>query len=216
MTVRVFFLVSGLLYLVMGARLGATGVLMSWLGVSLLIVGIAYSLGRPGLFGKRPDGTFHPLALALLGPYLFTAWAAWRYRQRNGEAPSNEVAPGIWVGRMASPDELPKGTALVVDLTCELWPPGVVRRGNYRCLPTLDGTAPEPIAFRALVQEVAAVSGPVFIHCAAGRGRSATLAAAVMIARGLAPDAETAERLMQEKRPQVKLGRQQRALLGRR
>jgi protein-tyrosine phosphatase len=69
------------------------------------------------------------------------------------------------------------------------------------------------LAFAALAREVAAVSGPVFIHCAAGRRRSATLAAAVIIARGLARDVDAAEALMKLKRPVVRLGQQQRALL---
>jgi hypothetical protein len=211
--IRAFFLGAGAVYLLMGARLGSAGALMMWLGLSLVTVGLAYTLGRPQLFGKRSDGTFHPLGLVVHAPYLLAALAAWQWRRRREEDAWNEVSPGIFVGRMAAHSELPPGTALVVDMTCELVPPRRVRAGNYRCLPTLDGTAPERVAFAALVKEVAAFEGPVFIHCAAGRGRSATLAAAVLIARGLAPDAATAETMMKARRKVIKLGQAQKALL---
>jgi protein-tyrosine phosphatase len=102
----------------------------------------------------------------------------------------------------------------VIDLTCELIPPRGVRGDRYRCLPTLDGTAPEPVQFWALVKELAVLEAPLFIHCAAGHGRSATLAVAVMLERRLAADADAAEATIQRSRPRVRLGRDQRALVG--
>jgi protein-tyrosine phosphatase len=109
--------------------------------------------------------------------------------------------------------ELSPGTQWVIDLTCELIPPREVRGLRYRCLPTLDGTAPAHAAFWPLVKEIAAAEGPVFIHCAAGHGRSATFAAAVMVARGIAADVEAAEALMQRHRPRISLVASQRALV---
>ena len=45
----------------------------------------------------------------------------------------------------------------------------------------------------------------VYVHCAVGRGRSATLLAAWMLQVGLADDVESAEELLCQKRPSVRL-----------
>ncbi|MDP1822340.1 MAG: hypothetical protein Q8L48_03830 [Archangium sp.] len=210
---RGFFLGAGVLYLVLGLRLGPSGAAMSWLGLSLFLIGVAYVRGSARGMGKRRDGSFHLLALLVHAPFLLAAWLAWQLRRRRGEPAWNEVAPGIFVGRMATSSELPPGAPWVIDLTCELVPPRAVRGDRYRCLPTLDGTAPEHEPFWALVAELAALDAPLFIHCAAGHGRSATLAAAVIVERGHAADVDAAETLMKRQRPHVALGRAQRALV---
>ena len=206
----------GLLYFVLGVGMGARGMLAGWLGFSFFVVGLAYSFRAPRLMGKRPDGTFHLLGLVVHAPFLAATWAYWQWRRRRGEPVWNEVSPGIYVGRMAAVSELPPGSPHVVDLTVELIPSRAIRRGSYRCLPTLDATAPEEKAFWALVDALAVLEGPLFIHCAAGHGRSATVAAAVLMRRGLAADADAAEKQMQVARPRVRLNQDQRRLLARR
>lgn len=54
---------------------------------------------------------------------------------------------------------------------------------------------------------------PVYIHCAHGHGRSATLMAAAFLAQGLARDAAEAVALMRSERPLVRLNRRQLAAL---
>src|SRR5438046_497691 len=71
-------------------------------------------------------------------------------------------------------------------------------------------SVPEARAFLHVVQTILASSQPVYIHCAQGHGRSAIVVAAVLIAKGLASDVESAERLIRERRPSVKLNRRQR------
>lgn len=66
-----------------------------------------------------------------------------------------------------------------------------------------------------LVRKVARWQGGVYIHCASGHGRSATVAAAVLMVRGLAADAKAAENLMKRVRPGIRLSLGQRRLLGR-
>ena len=62
-----------------------------------------------------------------------------------------------------------------------------------------------PIPVRALIQGVRLAldeikaGGKVYTHCAAGRHRSVAMAAAILIAQGLAP--ERAMRLIKERRP---------------
>jgi hypothetical protein len=208
-TARYLFVGFGALYLVLAVALGLRGALMGWLGLNLLLVGISYARQSAQLIGKQSDGSFHPLAFMVHTPFFAVAYFAFRIRRRKSEDAWNEVAPGIFVGRMLMAGEAPPPAALRVDLTCELAAPPQLRGENYRCLPTLDGLAPEPNAFRVLTQELAAAKGPVFIHCAAGHGRSATLAAAVMVARGVAADALAAEAMMRAQRPQIGLSEAQ-------
>lgn len=210
---RAAFLGFGALYLALGLGLGARGAWMGWLGLNLFVVGFAYALQSSRWLGKRSDGSFHPLALIVHAPFLAVCWLRWWSRRRGDEPAWNEVAPGIFVGRMVALAQLPPGVRMMVDLSCELFRPRARPEVTYRCMPTLDGCAPERIAFTALTAEVARFEGPVFICCAAGHGRSATLAAAVMIARGLATDVLAAEQQMQSKRALIGLGAAQRLLV---
>src|SRR5262249_16782490 len=112
--------------------------------------------------------------------------------------------------------ELPPGVVLVVDLTAEFpVARGVALGRDYVALPTLDGTAPQEQAFRAALTTIVASPGPVYLHCAMGHGRSATLAAAVLLTRGLASDVAQAEKMLRGVRPGVRLKPVQRELLRR-
>jgi hypothetical protein len=100
--VRVFFLGIGTFYTVLGLRLGMQGAPLIWLGLRLLVVGVAYFLNAPGFLGKRVNGSFAPLELLMNAPFLCIAWMAWVLRcWRRNEPPFNEVALRVFVGRMA-------------------------------------------------------------------------------------------------------------------
>ena len=185
-----------------------------WPGLSFLIVAAAYAGGGPHWFGKGAGGRFAIWAWLLLGPFILFTWLTWHAaRLLSREPAGHEVAPGVWVGRRAGPHELPPDTRLVVDLTCEMWAPRGVRLAgrSYVCSPTLDGTAPVDEAVHHLLEQVAAAPGAVYIHCAQGRGRSAALAAALLIARGAAGDVDEAEAVLRRARPTVRLNAMQRA-----
>lgn len=77
---------------------------------------------------------------------------------------------------------------------------------DYVSLPGLDGLAPRAEALRALVDRLAEDGRPLYFHCAAGHGRSATAAAALLIRRGAASGPADAIALMRRARPKVKLG----------
>jgi protein-tyrosine phosphatase len=55
--------------------------------------------------------------------------------------------------------------------------------------------------------------GPVYVHCAAGHGRSAMFVAALLLASGRLASVSEAEAFMREKRPEVRLSSSQRELL---
>lgn len=205
----------GLLQVLLGAGLlGAAYVVsgpawvVAWPALSVTVVGLGYLGLGPGVFGKRADGTIAPANLVLLFPYHVAAWLRLRLDAlRASEDAWNEVAPGLFLGRrLTSSDELPPATAAVIDLTAEFRAtPGIRERCDYRTLPTLDTSVPEYAEFAAMARWAAAHAGPVYVHCAAGHGRSAALAAGVLVLRGHAKDAGEAEAQLKRARPLVSL-----------
>ena len=211
----------GLLFLILGGSIAGLGALaggaawvLSWPALSFSWVGSAYLARRPAMLGKRPDGTIAALASLWLGPYFLLCWGVWHAERLLGrEDAANEIAPGLWVGRRPLAHELPAGARRVVDLTAE-FPAAVEVRGRagYLCIPVLDGTAPDMSTLRALLDRLRDDDG-ILLHCASGHGRSAMVAAALLIERGLADDVERAEAMLEQHRPGIRLHATQRALV---
>src|SRR6516162_2513044 len=211
------FALLGVYLIVLAIVLGGVGFLLLWPGISFLVLAAAYAGLGPGLYGKRPDGRMAWWAVLLLLPYLLLTWASWHIQRLLSREPCcNEVAPGLWIGRRVFAGELPGGVSLIVDLTVEFPEPRGVRADrSYICLPILDAFVPAERPLRELVERVAAWPGTVYIHCALGHGRSAMVAAAVILKRKLAADIQQAEALIRQARPTVRLKPSQRRLLER-
>lgn len=170
--------------------------LFLWPSLAFGVVAVGYARLAPGVIGKRPDGTFPRWRRVLLLPFFVLSQGLWHLHSwLTREDAYNQVGPRLWVGRWPGSRALPDDVHVVVDLTAEL-PAHKTLTGSkrYVCLPALDATVPDQRAFLALVEQLADEPGGVFVHCAFGHGRSAMLAAALLIARGLAHDAESAER----------------------
>jgi hypothetical protein len=197
---------------VLAARNGRLAWLLLWPAVSFLVVALAYAFAGPRLLGKRADGTIAPPNVAMLLPYFLFTSATWHLQRfLSREACHNQIVPGMWIGRRAFATELPATTDCVVDLTSEFVEPRAVRCGRtYICLPTLDGHATHPDRFNELVERLAPMRESIYIHCAQGHGRSAALAAAVLLRRGLAVSVDEAERILRIARPGIRLSRRQR------
>jgi len=193
--------------------------LLSWLALANTVVAYGYHTGRVAVFGKRDDGRLALLPALVLLPYLLLVWAffwAKTFGLRRGEACWHRAAPGLYVGRKPRAFELPSDCTLVVDLTCEFTETqDVVRQHAYRCFPILNRHVPKEQALRALLQALQAHDGGIYVHCGAGRGRSAMLVAALLVLRGHATDVEAAERALTALRPGVKLHAAQRTLIAR-
>ncbi len=217
MVYALVFVLFGVYLTALAALLGGAGWLLLWPALAFGLVGAGFAGLRPGVFGKRADGRLAAWAVLLLLPYLALTWALWHLLRLFSREPCcHEVSPGVWVGRRALARELPAGVSLVVDLTAEFPEPRAVVRGrSYLCLPTLDTAAPERAAFVSLIERLKGHAGGIYVHCASGHGRSATVVAGLLLARGLARDVREAEQVLRRARPGVRLKKAQRALLQR-
>ena len=182
-----------------------------WPAASFTLVGFAYlgwlGLGA-GVLGKNQSGQRAFWAYPVAGPFLLFMRTLRRVLlwRRRAEPPYDEVAPGIYVGRLIPCSELPSDARTIVDLTSEFC---ATRDGQRTCisLPTLDGSAPSLTALIALLKSSDEWERPLYIHCAAGHGRSAMIAAMILVRRTEAANIQEAVGLMQKARPRIHLTR---------
>lgn len=186
-----------------------------WPAISVGVVAAGYAGLGPRVFGKGPDGRRVLWARLILMPYLLLALFVFHLRRIvTGRTCCQQVMPGLWLGRRPQPHEVPADVELVIDLTAEMHEPRGVRSSRrYMCFPTLDATAPSPADVHAILEAVANCRGEVYLHCAAGHGRSAAVAACVLIQRGHARTLEAAEAQLHLIRPGIRLNHAQRALI---
>lgn len=210
----ILFPLLGLLFALLGYERGASGWFFLWMGVSGAGLGLAYGVVGPRIMGKRPDGGRFWWSYLIFGPYFLITWLVWRCLRLGREPASNEVSPGVWVGRRPYPAELPEGVALIVDLASEFAAAdGIGSRACYLSVPMLDGTAGDAAAVQELIVLLAAEKRGLFIHCAQGHGRSAMVASWLLLARGLAKDPEEAFAVVHRARPGAALNAEQRKRL---
>src|SRR5262245_26690411 len=189
-----------------------------WAAAAQLIVAYAYFTNRTAVFGKAQDGTLAPLSVLALLPHLLQVWGffALKLAGLRREPCHHRVAPDIVLGRKPRAHELPDDCDLVVDLTAEFAAdPVIVATRRYRSLPILNRHVPSDAEFKALLDELERFQGTLYVHCGAGRGRSAMVVAALLVLRGAAADALDAERQLRALRPGVRLHAAQRAAVDR-
>jgi hypothetical protein len=202
------------------------GVAGAWAALSLLAVcGLYLDAARGGDPGPVLQGARRPWLQPLFWPYRAVAYAVFAGARwwRRGDAIS-EVSPGLFLGVRLFPGESEslraRGVTVVLDLTSELPPAGVFARAPFtrHAVPTLDRAPPPTEVFDEAVRRAAeaiTAGQSVYVHCAFGRGRSATVAAAVLVALGRAEDAEAAVAMVSAARPSVHIkGAQREALDG--
>jgi protein-tyrosine phosphatase len=217
MQYAIIFFSLGTFLILLSLKFGLIGWLLCWFGANLVAVGAAYGWLGARVFGKQSNGTIASWALCLLLPYLLLTWMLWHIQRLiSKEKCCNEIAPGIWLGRRAFAHELPDNISLLVDLTAELAEPlNVISGRNYICIPTLDASVPDEKVVQLLVKQLAAWQGNMYIHCALGHGRSATVAAATLVAKGLVGNMNQAEEFLKKARPGINFSHAQRQLLTR-
>lgn len=177
-------------------RIGGLGSILFWPAAAFTVVAIAYLTDVPGIFRSLP-------MRLVLAPYTAGAWLNSRWWTRN-QAPAEEIAPGIWLGRApAWFDREPRRFRSVVNLCAEL----PVSGANVRDVPMLDLVDPRP---EQIAAAVAAINGfeahrPTLVCCALGYSRSASAIAAWLTASGRAGSREEAVQRIRERRPQIVL-----------
>lgn len=175
-----------------------------WPAASLLLVALAYFGAGPAVFQKLSGRHSWP-ARWLLAPYLFGAWISYRCFTR-GRRASDEVVEGLYLGRLPRRGEIDRlKNFAVIDLTAEF----SLCRGShsitYLNIPMLDLAVPEAAALRAAAQFIdeQIILRPVYVHCALGLSRSASVVAAWLVRVQRVGDAGAALRQLREIRPGV-------------
>ena len=195
----------------------AMAALIAWAALSLAIVTVLYARARdgsnPGPLLKGDRGmVWQPLFL----PYRFVAWSITAIARalRLRDPVISEIGPGLYMGVRLFPHEGEKlrahGIRRIVDLTAELPTNGPLSREPFERygVPTLDRCPPTVDEIARIAEWVAAQNAAgesVYIHCAFGRGRSATVTAACVLRLGWAHDAMKAVSLVAAKRPVIRV-----------
>lgn len=190
--------------------------LIVWVAFDFLLVAFAYLWRMPRIFGKTRQGTLLPFPAGLMLPFLLMVWIVWRLQYAVVSEPIwNEVVPGLYVGRRCRWHQLPPNTTSVIDCTAEFPADRVSRQAlNWLCLPILDGCAPTWEDCRRAFDFVDCQPGStLLIFCANGHGRSATLAALLLMKRRIAHTPDAAMETIKHCRPQAALNAEQRRFL---
>lgn len=221
--------ISGLAFLALGIALfvGAWGtvhlparlIYLSAGGASAAL-GISYIFSRPEFLRKRADGRLTVSSRLLFWPYHLLSYTSLILFRLGRVEPFQEIVPGVYLGGWLFPWEQSKLAQLritsVLDLTCEMGEPEFLRGvPSYLCVPLLDGTAPSAAQLRASIDFIRErlPHGPVYIHCAMGHGRSATVVAGYLLATGAARDLPAAIEAIRAKRPGIRVNAAQRKSL---
>ena len=197
------------------------GAIASWIGISFAILAVTYFINAPALLGKSSRGRRWLWAWPVFWPYFLISELSFFLARKSGQIiPYAEIAPGFYLGRKLTREEAEKviqefGIRGIVDLAAEFSEVTRFREAEYFSLPVLDAMAPQLDRLQECVEWIDRVrqTGPVYLHCALGHGRAATVAAAYLVHAGLAKDANDALRKVRAARPGVKLNEGQRAVI---
>lgn len=189
-------------------------------GVNFLCLSSACLFGLPGMWLKRPDGKLNPLSYALFLPLHILNRLSFLLATRiSGERPANCVAGNVWLGRRITSREAATlfGDAPVatLDLTSEFQECAQLRGAHYLCLPTMDHSAPTQGRLRTGIDFISAKCREriVYVHCALGHGRSATVVAGWLLQNDPKLAVDGAIKRLQSIRSGVRLNTVQREAL---
>lgn len=187
---------------------------LAWAAVNFIGVALAYARQRSGVFGKRPDGTMAKLNVFVFLPFLALTWVMWHaIRLLSREPPANRLGRDLILARRLLDGEIPEDVAVVVDLTAEFHEPIAMRRARkYLNFRILDADAPPFDILVEFMNEIPS-SGTILIHCAQGHGRTAMIAACLLLKLGDATTADAAIKRILSERPRARMNRRQRALV---
>ncbi|MGL6280956.1 MAG: dual specificity protein phosphatase family protein [Microcoleaceae cyanobacterium] len=216
MKFSILFAIAGTYFLITGYNLSNIwGYLLIWMAISYYLVSLAYGGIGVKIFGKQTNGKISLWAIALLLPYLSFIKLIWQIKRLLIKPAYHQITPNIWLGRRVNIDELPENIDLIIDLTCEFPEPSNLTTDKaYICHPTLDADAPEPAILQDLVKTMSdRPDSNIYVHCALGHGRSASVVAAYLLITKQVASVEEAIAFLKNIRPRVNLNAQQQAKL---
>jgi predicted protein tyrosine phosphatase len=193
---------------VVGYMLRPWGLLLVWPAAAFATIAAAYLWFGPNVFRKR-DGRLHPISRLGLLPYELGSILTFPHYRRTAP-PWVDVTPNLVLGRRLTDaearEQIDRGVRAVLDLTAECTAPPAFRSLAYRNVPILDLTVPTPRQFAegvAFIRAHARDGAKVYLHCKLGRSRSAAVAAAYLIAEGLASNGAEAVEMVRRARPEI-------------
>ncbi|SIO33904.1 Dual specificity phosphatase, catalytic domain [Singulisphaera sp. GP187] len=203
-------------------------VVEGYVALGLLTMALAHGLNDRGIALEQVFGSVRgrqTLGLLLL-PYRALARITLAVLRRfDSMELMHPVGPRLFVGRHPSPSEQAELSALGVTSVLNLCAEFPRHAKGLETLnletayvPVLDGTAPSDRQFRQAVEWIVARHGAgqsVLVHCAQGRGRSVTVAAAALCRLGLAADPDDALARIAAVRTKARPSRKQRQALAR-
>ena len=201
---RFLLLILAMGWATIGSIHGGGRTFLWWPALSFGSVSLASFANRPRWLGKQADGTMRSTHRIALAPYLLLTTATWLLvRSLSRATRAQHLADGVWIGRRPLTPAI-ESVALrsVVDLTAEFAEPITVRKSTcFASHAILDGLPPPAGSFERLVKTIENAPRPTLVHCAQGHGRTATAAAAWLIATGREPSVSAALARVLEVRP---------------
>jgi protein-tyrosine phosphatase len=185
-------------------------------GANFLCLSLACLSRWPGLWLKRANGKINPVSYLLFAPLhllhrisflLAIGWIK--------ESPAHQIADNLWLGRRLDAREaealLGQSPIAVLDMTSEFPERLRLTDSRYLCLPVVDHSAPTQQQLWRALDFIAANIGErkVFIHCALGHGRGATVAAAWLLEKEPGLSVDAAVERIRAIRPWVRLSADQ-------
>jgi protein-tyrosine phosphatase/membrane-associated phospholipid phosphatase len=194
----------------LGIAIGPWGVAPGWVGGALALIACGYFFAGTSIF-RKSGGRLHAGSRVLLAPYLLGLRATRRYWARRSQHPWSRITESLIVGRRPTGTEaraLAADIAGVIDLTAEHDERDAFLGLPYLNIQIMDLTPPSVEHCRAATEFIRAHAGrgTVFVHCGLGYSRSAAIAAAHLIAAGLARSADEAIGMVRRLHPPARLG----------
>jgi hypothetical protein len=218
----VIFLILALAGVAAGAFAAPTqgwaAFLFHYLAFSFALLAVAYAGVGPRMLLKRSDGRQSPPGWILFGPYFLLNGVLLALQRNLTREPAHvEVVPGLHFGRrLTAREAADTAWPSVLDLAAEFAEVLPFRqKPGYLSLPVLDATAPTPEELGDAVAWIrqALATGPVYVHCALGHGRSACVVVGYLLDSGAVASVGAGVRLLRSLRPGVRLNASQRQVL---
>jgi len=191
-----------------------------YVAISFLGCGLAYAVKAPRFWQKRENGTISLTSLLLFAPLHALNWLSLLLAIRlQKERPLHEIEPNLWLGRRLIHGEAAgfsqNSEVAVLDLTAEFAENSNLRNTHYLCIPILDHTAPRQEQLKLAVEFIQShiLNRRVFVHCALGHGRSATVVAAWLLAQNKTQPVDIVIKQIKAIRPGIGLNSDQLAAL---